>query len=64
MERYRRYEAPLARGRILAYLDEHCFENALALGDVTHALERTAAPRVPSQHEQAVELRERLTAVR
>lgn len=53
--RYRHYEAALARGRILAYLDERSLENELEAAD---------AHRAPSQHDQAVELRKRLAVVR
>ena len=53
--RNRRYEAALARGRILAYLDERSLENEP---------EGAAARRAPSQHDQAVELRQRLAVVR
>ena len=49
---------------LLVYLDEHSPENELALGEATHALEVAAARRAPSQHDQAVELRERLAVLR
>jgi hypothetical protein len=55
LARNRRYEAALARGRILAYLDERSLENEL---------EGAAARRAPSLHDQAAELRQRLAVVR
>ena len=53
-----------AAAALLAYVDEPSPENRLALKDATRTLEVAAARRAPSQHDQAVELRERLAVVR
>ena len=53
-----------ALAALLEYLDERSPENELALSDASDALEVASARRAPSQHDQAVELRERLAVVR
>lgn len=53
-----------ALAALLEYLDERSPENELALSDASAALDVASARRAPSQHDQAVELRERLAVVR